>query len=55
MQLIEMTRGALDGELEAKVLRLLGATFFDDASTDYYARLGIPETSGSWTSKSKSD
>jgi predicted acetyltransferase len=44
VQLIETTRAALDGELEAKVLRLLGETFFDDAATDYYARLGIPAT-----------
>jgi len=44
MQLIETTRAALGGELEAKVLGLLGATFFDDTSTDYYSRLGIPAT-----------
>jgi hypothetical protein len=26
-----------------KVQRLLGETFFNDATVDYYARLGVPE------------
>lgn len=43
MELIETTRSGLVDPLEAKVRRLLGETFFDDTSVDYYARLGIPE------------
>jgi hypothetical protein len=44
VELIETTRAGLAGPLEAKVQRLLGETFFNDASVDYYARLGIPTT-----------
>lgn len=43
MDLIETTRAGLIGPLEAKVLRLIGETFFNDASVDYYAHLGLPD------------
>ena len=42
MELIETTRDSLAGPLETNVQRLLGETFFNDSSVDYYARLGIP-------------
>jgi predicted acetyltransferase len=43
MDLIETTRAGLIGPLEARVQRLLGEAFFDGATVDYYARLGVPE------------
>src|SRR5215813_13059195 len=43
MDLIETTRAGLTGPLEARVQRLLGETFFNDATVDYYAHLGVPE------------
>jgi predicted acetyltransferase len=44
MDLIEIAPAALIGPLEARVRRLLGETFFNDAAVDYYAHLGVPET-----------
>jgi predicted acetyltransferase len=44
MELIETTRADLTRPLVAKVQRLLSEAFFDGASVDYYARLGIPTT-----------
>jgi predicted acetyltransferase len=43
MNLIETTRAGLVGPLEASVQRLLGETFFNDVTVDYYAHLGVPE------------
>jgi hypothetical protein len=43
MELIETTRAGLVGPLKAKVQRPLGETFFNDATVDYYAHLGVPE------------
>ena len=42
VELTETTWASLAGALGANVQRLLGEVFFEDASVDYYARLGIP-------------
>ena len=42
LELNETTWGSLSGAIGANVQRLLGEAFFEDASVDYYARMGIP-------------
>jgi len=42
VELVETMWASLAGAVGTNVQRLLGEAFFEDASVDYYARLGIP-------------